>query len=297
MNTVIDAVGYFLHQSATTAFTYQIAAAQYSSTGSLDASFNPSSATRGQIATAFRTSTGTVLNGWGQAVAALDATHFLVAGGAVATTGAFNLAIAKYDPPLPSGDVPTPPAAPLPVAPTLPVAPLFLVQTGAIGSELFQVLVRADIVVPVRWAAISYNSFAGNGTTPRMYDTAFLVSENSYESSSASGGGFDWRETDFDPGDGEPELPGDDRVFVYRKPVMCGPGIARIGTSISRGSSRIWPVLGMMMMGQDVTAEARLVRADSDDRTSRDAYFEQSASEEDAPATTDRRDRNESAAE
>jgi hypothetical protein len=97
----IDAAGYFLNELSS-AFTYQIAVAQYTAAGALDASFNPSSITKGQIVTAYL-SGSTALQGWGQAIAAIDPTHFMVAGGATDSSGNYFLAAAKYDPPLPLG--------------------------------------------------------------------------------------------------------------------------------------------------------------------------------------------------
>src|SRR5262249_38275520 len=87
----IDVVGYFLSQTAST-FSYQIAVAEYSSTGTAN----------GLIVTAFVNGT-TPLNGWAQTAAAGPPGFFFVAGGAVDSSGNFYLAAAEYDPPLPVG--------------------------------------------------------------------------------------------------------------------------------------------------------------------------------------------------
>src|SRR5262249_37056692 len=84
-----------------TAFTYQIAVAQYKSDGTPDTKFNKLSSTPGRITTAY-TNGGTPLQGWAQAAAPFDSTHFWVAGGAIDASGNSNLAVAQYDPPLPA---------------------------------------------------------------------------------------------------------------------------------------------------------------------------------------------------
>ena len=113
--TTLDAVGYFLNQTAST-FGYQIAVAQYTYTGTKDGTLDTTnfnnfnralpgtdSASPGQIATPFVTSSGTPLNGWGQAVVAnpTNKSQFFVAGGSTDRSGNYNLALATYDPPPP----------------------------------------------------------------------------------------------------------------------------------------------------------------------------------------------------
>ena len=126
-NGALDAVGYFLSQSPGT-FSYQIAVAQYTYTGTGDGTldttgfnnFNsalPGATTPdpGMITTPFVTSSGTPLNGWAQAVVAVDSTHFLVAGGTTDSSGDYNLALATYDPP-PASTIPPVTNDPLPAS-------------------------------------------------------------------------------------------------------------------------------------------------------------------------------------
>jgi hypothetical protein len=104
----IDAVGYFLSQTAST-FSYQIAVAEYSSTGTAN----------GLIVTPFFNG-ATPLNGWARTAAAGPPGFFWVAGGAVDSSGNFRLAVAEYDPPVAASVLPA--------------------RTSSLGAELLQVL-------------------------------------------------------------------------------------------------------------------------------------------------------------
>jgi uncharacterized delta-60 repeat protein len=139
-SAVIDLVGYFFNQSATP--NYQIAIAQYHSLdGSLDTGFNPNSPSPGRVTTAFLNAPPTALSGWAQAAAIVDATHFVVAGGAVDSSGTYNLAVAQYDPPPSSTAVASVPSSGNIVTSIAPVRTI-----GSVSSvgELIHALVSAE---------------------------------------------------------------------------------------------------------------------------------------------------------
>jgi uncharacterized delta-60 repeat protein len=143
-NSTVDAIGYIFNGVSATPH-YQIAVAQYNSTGGLDTTnFNQNNFPpgAGKMEGAFVNSSGTKMSGWAQA-ALIDPTNssrFWAAGGAVDSGKNYSLAVAEYDPP------PSPASAPATSSANVlsSIAPVGTIPSVPSVGELIRALLSAD---------------------------------------------------------------------------------------------------------------------------------------------------------
>ena len=200
----IDAAGYFLNQSSSTV-TYQIAVAQYVAAGTLDPTFNASSLTKGQIVTAYLSGT-TALQGWGQAIAAINSNNFVVAGGASDNGGNFYLAVANYDPPVPDSNVSLLSKGKSAVGVIPPSTMVTSASANALQGTQVSVLTNLDGVPGTGTRQVSLaNPGATDGTGLAVYALPYPVNQSANALSQASGDGMD-SGTDSQNADGPPDI-------------------------------------------------------------------------------------------